>query len=394
MAHYREVNRAGGKAWEVRWREGSTFKQRTFPTEGAAAEFVVELKLTKRDTGSTAHMARLGKRFRDVAEDSLAASAARLKSKTAEGYASAYRLYIYPTFGERRINSITSMEIERWLADMQTRLAPRTGERYSSASIHGAYVALSKVFAYALKHRLIAANPCTVVDKPRIEHTEPIFLEPEEVAAVAAELDAAHPYGLIVRFAAYTGLRAGELAALRVRDVNLMRRHVEVRRTVQRTKGGWTLGTPKSARSVRDVPLPGFLVQELTEYLAGHPHRADPSAALWPGRLQGGHGANRNAVDWSRPFDVSSLYRYYFKPTLSKLGIRSARWHDLRHFYASVCAHAGVDIRKVSRWMGHANINTTDSIYTHLFNGSATEDMDRLDTLAARPAVQAVPRIG
>jgi len=88
------------------------------------------------------------------------------------------------------------------------------------------------------------------------------------------------------------------------------------------------------------------------------------------------------------------VYRYYFKPTLAKLGIRSARWHDLRHFYASVCAHAGVDIRKVSRWMGHANINTTDSIYTHLFNGSASDDMDRLDTFAARPAAQAVPRIG
>ena len=394
MAHYREVARASGTAYEVRWREGSAFKQRTFPTEDTAAEFVVELKLTKRDTGSTAHLARLGRRFRDVAEDSLAASAARLKPKTAEGYANAYRLYIYPTFGERRINFITSMEIERWLADMQTRIAPRTGERYSSASVHGAYVALSKVFAYALKHRLIAVNPCTVVDKPRIERSEQVFLAPEEVAAVAAELDASHPYGLIVRFAAYTGLRAGELAALRVRDVNLMRRHVEVRRTVQRAKGGWVVGTPKSARSVRDVPLPGFLVQELSEYLAAHPHRADPSAALWPGRLQGGHGDSRNRVDWSRPFDVSSVYRYYFKPTLAKLGFRSARWHDLRHFYASACAAQGIDIRKVSRWMGHANINTTDSIYTHLFNGSATEDMDRLDSLAARPAPSRIARIG
>ncbi len=394
MAHYRAVARAGGVAYEVRWREGSAFKQRTFPTEEAAAEFVVELKLTKRDTGSTAHLARLGKRFRDVAEDSLAASAARLKPKTAQGYADAYRLYIYPVFGDRRINAITSMEVERWLADMQTRIAPRTGERYSSASIHGAYVALSKVFAYALKHRLIAANPCTVVDKPRIERSEPVFLAPEEVAAIAAKLDTAHPYGLIVRFAAYTGLRAGELAALRVRDVNLMRRHVEVRRTIQRTKGGWTLGTPKSARSVRDVPLPGFLVQELTTYLAAHPHRADGSAALWPGRLQGGHGDKRNAVDWARPFDVSSVYRYYFKPTLAKLGVRPARWHDLRHFYASACAAQGIDIRKVSRWMGHANINTTDSIYTHLFNGSATEDMDRLDSLAARPAAVPIPRIG
>lgn len=57
---------------------------------------------------------------------------------------------------------------------------------------------------------------------------------------------------------------------------------------------------------------------------------------------------------------------------------------ERRAAYASVCAAAGIEIRKVSRWMGHANINTTDSIYTHLFNGSHDEDMDRLDAAAER----------
>lgn len=390
MAHYREVTRASGTAYEVRWREGSAFKQRTFPTEAGAAEFVVELKLTKRDTGSTVHMARLGKTFRDVAEASIAASAHRLKSKTSGQYELVYRLHIYPTFGDRRINAITSMEIEKWLAAMQSKVSAQTGRPLAPASLHGAFVALSKVFAYALKHRLITTNPCAVVDKPRVRHEEPLFLTPEEVAAVAADLDAEHPYGLVVRFAAFTGLRAGELAALRIRDINLMRRHVEVRRTVQRTKGGWMLGTPKSARSVRDVPIPGTVLRELTEYLSGHPHRTDPDAQLWPGRASG----SVRALDWSRPFDAASVYRYFFKPTVAKLGLRPARWHDLRHFYASACAAQDIDIRKVSRWMGHANINTTDSIYTHLFNGSATEDMDRLDTLAARPAAKPIARIG
>jgi integrase len=53
-------------------------------------------------------------------------------------------------------------------------------------------------------------------------------------------------------------------------------------------------------------------------------------------------------------------------------------------YYASVCAAAGIEIRKVSRWMGHANINTTDSIDTHLFNGSHDDDMERLDAAAER----------
>lgn len=87
-------------------------------------------------------------------------------------------------------------------------------------------------------------------------------------------------------------------------------------------------------------------------------------------------------LDYDRQFDVASRIRYYFKPVLTDLGLTGVRWHDLRHFYASVCAAAGIEIRKVSRWMGHANINTTDSIYTHLFNGPHDEDMDRLDAVA------------
>jgi integrase len=352
------------------------------------------LKIERRDVGSTAHLSRLGKKFQEVAEASMAASAHRLKPKTMTGYEEAYRLHIYPTFGQRRINSITSMDVERWMSEMQRKVSPLTGRPYSPSSIRGTFVALTKVFGYAMKHRLVPANPCTAVDRPRLDPHDMVFLDPEEVAAVAAEMDALPPYGLIVRVAAHSGLRAGELAALRIRDVNLLRGHVEVRRTVARGKDGWTFGTPKSARSTRDVPLPRSVLEELREYLALHPHRSDPSAALWPGRRKGGYGATRAPLDWDGQINIGTIYANQFRPALDRLGIQPARWHDLRHFYASVCAHAGVDIRKVSRWMGHANINTTDSIYTHLFNGSASEDMDRLDVLATAPAVAPVARIG
>ncbi|KQY76456.1 hypothetical protein ASD13_09750 [Microbacterium sp. Root1433D1] len=99
--------------------------------------------------------------------------------------------------------------------------------------------------------------------------------------------------------------------------------------------------------------------------------------------MPGGNGDVRT-LDYDRQFDVASLIRYYFKPALADLGITGVRWHDLRHYYASVCAAAGIEIRKVSRWMGHANINTTDSIYTHLFDGTDDDDMDRLDAAALR----------
>jgi integrase len=185
----------------------------------------------------------------------------------------------------------------------------------------------------------------------------------------------------MVRFAAFTGLRAGELAGLQVRDVNLLRRSVRVERTAQRAKGeGWSYASPKSDRSTRSVPLRTGLVDELEAYLAEHPRRDEPTAPLWPGRLRGGYGDGKSGLDYERLFDHQSFYRYYFKPALSAAGLpATTRFHDLRHTYASIMAAAGVDIYKVSRWMGHANVSTTDAIYTHLFATDHEADMARLD---------------
>ncbi|WP_170119784.1 hypothetical protein [Branchiibius hedensis] len=107
---------------------------------------------------------------------------------------------------------------------------------------------------------------------------------------MAAELADAPPAALMVRFASFTGLRAGEMTGLQIRDVNLFKRTVSVERTVQRIRGEWVTGTPKSLRSRRTVPIlhPGLL-DDLAAFLAEHPARTDPAARLWPGREPGTH---------------------------------------------------------------------------------------------------------
>lgn len=302
----------------------------------------------------------------------MAASAGKLKPKTLAGYEQAYRLHVLPVFGSRRITSVTSQEIERWVADL-------TVKGLSPASVRGTFVALNKALRYAQRHDLVAKNPCAGTELPRGDAKEMRCLTPAQVETLAQELDTYAPYGLLVRFAAYTGLRAGELAGLQVRDVNLLRKTVRVERTLQRVKGGWTMATPKSDRSTRTVPLRASLVEALSQRLAVHPRRSEPDAPFWPGRVRGGHGPSKSAADFARPFDHQSFYRYYFKPALQRAGLPPVRFHDLRHSYASIMAAAGVDIYKVSRWMGHANVSTTDAIYTHLFHTDHEADMARLE---------------
>ncbi len=373
MAHVRELQRKNGlAAYEVRCRQAGRFKQRTFQVKRDAQRFALRVEDEVDRGNSTDIYVRRSKTVREVVEASMRASTDKLKPKTVAGYEQAYRLHVLPVFGARRITSITSQEVERWVGDLSAK-------GLSPASVGGTFVALNKVFRYAQRHDLVAKNPCTGTELPRREAQEMRCPAPTQVEALAAELDAFAPYGLLVRFAAYTGLRAGELAGLQVRDVNLLRKTVRVERTLQRTKGGWSLTSPKSERSTRTVPLRDALVLAMQEYLSTHPRRSEPDAQLWPGRVQGGHGANKSALDYSRPLDHQSFYRYYFKPALRRAGLPSVQFHDLRHSYASIMAAAGVDIYKVSRWMGHVGISTTDAIYTHLFHTDYGADMARLD---------------
>lgn len=393
MAHVREVPRSGGIAYEARWKDANgRFRQRTFPTKREAERFALRIENELADGLSTDALVKNAKRFREVARASLDAST-RLKPKTRRGYEDAYKLHIYPTFGDRRINTITSLDVESWMADLELKIGKRK-QPLSASTRRGIVIALSKVFRYAMKHRLISTNPCAVIDKPQVVREEPVFLTPGQVGAIAEWLDDVAPYGLVVRFAAYTGLRPGELEALRIRDINFLRRHVEVRRQVQRTPGvGWEYLTPKSAKSVRDVPLAPSLLVALGEHIARHPHRADPDALLWPGRRKGGAPGSRAPLSYDVPFRHESVHRSYVLPAMEAVGIEPVVWYAFRHFYASACAAAGYNIHDVAKWMGHANINVTYSTYMHLFAG--THDMAGLDALsAAATPVQPLPRIG
>ncbi len=122
--------------------------------------------------------------------------------------------------------------------------------------------------------------------------------------------DVRWPYGLLVLFMAYTGLRAAEVQGLEVRDLVLAtgpdgttKGSVRVQRTKTRRKAEWVTGTPKSKTSRRTVPLPPWLATRMAAYLAGtHPAANNPTAVLWP-RL---HGNQRGepALDWSAPLDL------------------------------------------------------------------------------------------
>ena len=379
MAHVKRVERAnGGCAYEVHWRDHGQKRQMTCKTEPQADREAMRIEDMLAAGRSTSALTSK-KTVKEVFEACMAAGEGHLKPRTLEGQRSIYNNHIGPAFGRRRVTGVRATDIERWIAALSKKLG--------RGSVRNAYVVLNKLFKYAIRHDWLVNNPCTGVVLPK-DHDEVQdkrqFLTPAQVEALAVALSEhrAH-YGLIVRMAAYTGLRSGELAGLRIRDVNLFRGTVEVRRTVRRKKGGgWVASSPKSKRSIRDVPLLPRLAAELRTYLEEHPGRTNPDAPLWPGSRRTFHSS---VVEWNLPFDINNVIKSHFRPIVragvGDAGISTAlRWHDLRHTYASIMAAApGITIYDVCNWMGHSDINTTQKTYVHLFRTDYTDKMSAVD---------------
>ena len=156
------------------------------------------------------------------------------------------------------------------------------------------------MFVYAQRHKAITSNPVDGIDfsgngaKRRNSRHYP--LTAEQVAAVADSIGDRYPvYQLLTLFAAYTGLRAEELAGLEVADVRFtpgpagVRASVNVDRAKKRRGGEWVSDTLKSVKSRCTVPLPGWLAERMRNYLdSTHPRATEPHAPLWPNRALGG----------------------------------------------------------------------------------------------------------
>lgn len=141
--------------------------------------------------------------------------------------------------------------------------------------------------------------------------------------------------------AAHTGLRQGELVALRWRDVDWSSSVIRVRRNYTRGK----FGTPKSRRSVRAVPMAKRVAVELNSHLGASRHAAADDLVF-------GH------PDTGQPYDASRL-RKRFKAALQRASVRAIRFHDLRHTCGTRMAAAGAPLRAIQEWMGHRDYTTT-----------------------------------
>jgi integrase len=377
------------KPYEVRWSwyDGTTrrrFKKERFRTEREAKAKKREVEADVAEGNVPDYAARRSS-FGTWAERWYANKAATRKPTTVRGYRALLDGSVLPVFGSARVGTITTADVEDWAATLVGRgLAPST--------IRNNVGVLSGVLKYATRNGAIKTNPARdaelLTERASGRHRPlPRFLTSDEVGALAGYLGEHHaPTGLLVRFTAYTGLRAGEVAGVNIGDLDLLRREMHVKRSRTKVKGEWTEHSTKSGNA-RHVPLPPWLVDDLAAYLTTHPNRFDRDAPLWPGRKHApAHGGLRGTVDWSQPWSSSVFGRRAWQEAFAATGIERCRFHDLRHTYVSLMAQQGVAIHKVQKYVGHADPWITENVYLHLYPSDAQDDAARLVRPATRSA--------
>lgn len=291
------------------------------------------------------------------------AGQAHLKPTTRERYAGILREHITPRWAAVKLTDVSHADVQGWLTELS--------ERRQAATVRKVHRVLSRILALAVKDGRLARNPAGGVNLPRVVEGERRYLAHEQVVALA---DACGPeYRLVVLFLTYTGVRWGEMAALRVGRLDLLRRRAEVAESVTPVRGVLTWGTPKGHER-RQVPIVRFLVDELAAHVAGKA----PGDLVFTG-VKG--GALRAQV----------FQRAAFTAAAGSIGVDGLHPHELRHTAASLAIAAGANVNVVQTMLGHKSTTMTLDLYGHLFPDQLDEVADALDTAHAAAVAHLLP---
>jgi integrase len=201
------------------------------------------------------------------------------------------------------------------------------------------YRLLSRILGTAIESGYLARNPCTIRGAAAEPAPEMRFATVAEVAALAGAIP--QRFRALVLVAAYTGLRWGELAGLRVKRVDLLHGRITVAEQLLEVRGRLAFGPTKTGAGLRTVTLPTVAAEALAEHLSVYAE-GGPEGLVFPA-AQGG------------PIRRSNFTRRVWIPATRAAGIEGLRFHDLRHTAATLAAAAGASTRELMVRMGHSS---------------------------------------
>ena len=275
------------------------------------------------------------------------------KESTHARYTHLINTHIKPQLGKYALSIISTEIIEDFIElqlvegrlDNNGGLAPKT--------VTDILTIVKSTIEYAeYKGLPVACNLSKLTIKKK-EKEMRVLTQKEQDALISVLVDAMDLYKFGVLLALYTGIRVGELCALQWEDFNLTQATLKIRKTLQRiqdtrnrafSKTKIVITEPKSQCSMREIPLPAFVVDMAKKFIA------NPKAYILTGTDR---------------FVEPRTMQNRFKKNIKNSGIADANFHALRHTFATRCVEVGFEIKSLSEVLGHANVNITLNRYVH-----------------------------
>ncbi len=315
------------------------------------AEKLLAKRLNELNTGNLAEESKM--LFREFAATWLEDYAkVSVKQSTFDSYRDLLRLHLLPELGDFRLNWISTGQIQALLSRKISKdgLSPKT--------VVNILVPLKEMFKHAIQWGLIQQDPTVAVRRPRVEQEEMDFLAPDEITLF---LQHVRPqYYAFFLTAILTGMRRGELLALKWGDIDWHLSQICVKRSLYKGK----FVSPKSANSIRRIIMSPTLKRNLEDHRLLSPQTELDLVFC---------------TEQGQPLEPDNLVKREFHTALERAGLRRIRFHDTRHTFASLLIANGEDIKFIQNQLGHASATTTLDRYGHLFPGTQKEAAERLD---------------
>ena len=305
----------------------------------------------------------------EIGRQWLSDSAAFLKKSSLNKYEDILRRYILPEFGEDELSDITN----RRLVEFVNRLLLDGGAKkqgLTPSTVAAVLSAFNGIRLYAIKKGYTVTFSMECVRLRREQRDIRVFSLEEEQCLLRYLQGHMDRPALGIVICLFTGIRIGELCAMKWDDIDLAERKMYVGKTMQRLRGNEDADrktevkiiAPKSVRSVRTIPLPDSMMELLEEFYL-------PETFLLTGD--------------SRRFVEPRTMQNRFKKIVASCGIEDANFHATRHTFATRCIELGFDIKSLSEILGHASVSITMNRYVHPTMALKRENMNRFSDLFA-----------
>ncbi|HVB60105.1 MAG TPA: tyrosine-type recombinase/integrase [Ktedonobacteraceae bacterium] len=282
-----------------------------------------------------------------------------------------YRVVVYqhliPGLGHIQLQKLTPQHL-------QSFYTKELDGGLSAGSVRMFHTVLHEALENAMKWNLVARNVCDLVDAPVPARHE---MQPltQEQAKLLLQAVREHRLETLFVVAVVTGMREGELLALRWQDVDFEVSCLYVRHTVGRVgKLGMIVSEPKTKKGRRKIVLPEFVIEVLKQHRERQQAVHERAGSRW---------RNMDVVFCNRygGYIESATLRRVFKRILEGAGLPDIRFHDLRHSAATILLGMGVHPKVVQELLGHSSISITLDVYSHVMPSMQQEAMDKLGDL-------------